>query len=120
LVATITRTFTIGVTAVNDPPSFVAGPDQLADDGSGAKSVPGWATAISAGPPEEASQTLIFNVLSNSNPALFSGPLTVSTNGTELHAGTERQRRRSDHGHSQRRRRRHEYYRPADFQHHRK
>src|SRR5205085_346377 len=46
------QTFTINVTAVNDVPSFTKGSDQTVLEDAGAQSVPGWATAISAGPPD--------------------------------------------------------------------
>src|SRR5262249_53230641 len=43
----------------------------------------GWATAISAGPPDEASsQTLTFVVTGNSNPGLFSAGPAISAAGT--------------------------------------
>ena len=50
--------FTITVTDVNDPPSFTlpADPDQTALEDAGAQTVPGFATAISAG--GELGQTL--------------------------------------------------------------
>ena len=41
-----------------------------------------WATAISAGPPDEAGQTVTFNVTGNTNPALFSVAPAVSSIGT--------------------------------------
>jgi uncharacterized delta-60 repeat protein len=41
----------------------------------------GWATAISAGPMDESSQTLTFLVTGNTNPALFSIPPSVSPQG---------------------------------------
>ena len=40
-----------------------------------------WATAISAGPPNEAGQTVSFVVTNNTNPALFSGAPAVSSAG---------------------------------------
>lgn len=60
-----------GLTDVNDAPSFVRGPSQLVGEDAGPQTVSGWATEISAGPPDEAGQTLTF-VLSTDNPALFS------------------------------------------------
>jgi hypothetical protein len=59
------------VTAVNDAPSFTAGENQAILEDAGAQTVSGWATAISPGAPNEASQELTFNV-SNDNNALFS------------------------------------------------
>ena len=76
------QTFTITVTAVNDIPIFTVGPNQTATENSGAHTVAGWATAISAGPPNEAGQTLTFNVTGNTNAALFSAGPAVSSTGT--------------------------------------
>ena len=54
------QTFAITVTPVNDIPSFTKGPDQTVLEDAGAQSVPGWASASSAGPANEASQTRTF------------------------------------------------------------
>ena len=76
------QSFTITVTAVNDAPSFTKGADQTVAEDSGAQTVAGWATAISAGPANEAGQTLTFNVTGNTNPALFSaGPAVNAATG---------------------------------------
>jgi hypothetical protein len=75
------QSFTITVIPVNDPPSFTKGADITVNENSGAQTVAGWATAISAGPPDEASQALSF-ILTNDNAALFSVQPAVSTNGT--------------------------------------
>jgi VCBS repeat-containing protein len=64
-------TVTITVNPVNDAPSFVKGADQSVPEGGGAQTVASWATAISAGPPDEAGQNLNFLVSTN-NAALFS------------------------------------------------
>ncbi|MBV8516271.1 MAG: tandem-95 repeat protein [Acidobacteria bacterium] len=74
------QTSTITVTAVNDPPSFTAGPNQTVNEDSGAQSVANWATSISAGP-NESGQALTFHV-SNDNNALFSAQPAVSPSGT--------------------------------------
>ena len=66
---------------VNHPPSFVKGPDITAGQNAGPQSIAGWATAISAGPPDEASQTLTFTV-TNDNTGLFLVQPALSTNGT--------------------------------------
>jgi hypothetical protein len=60
----------ITVVPVNDAPRFVAGPSVTSDGTSGRQVFPGWATGISAGPPDEAGQVLTFHVAA-SNPALF-------------------------------------------------
>ncbi|MEO8682235.1 MAG: Ig-like domain repeat protein, partial [Vicinamibacterales bacterium] len=75
------QTFVINVTAVNDAPSFVKGANQSVLVNSGLKTVAGWATAMSAGPADEAGQTLTFQI-SNNNTGLFSGQPAVASNGT--------------------------------------
>ncbi len=75
------HTFTISVTSVNDAPSFVAGGNQTAVSLLGAKSVPGWATAISPGPPDESGQTVSF-VVSVDKPALFAAQPAIAPDGT--------------------------------------
>jgi len=74
-------TVSITVTPVNDPPSFTKGPDQTVSEDAGAQTVAGWATAISAGPPNESGQTLTF-LVTNDNNALFSAQPSVAPNGT--------------------------------------
>lgn len=76
------QTLTINVTAVNDAPSFTKGADQTVDEDAGAQTVPGWATAISSGPADESAQTLTFNVIGNTNAALFSAGPVIAPNGT--------------------------------------
>lgn len=76
-----TMNLTITITDVNDPPSFSAGPDQSNNEDAGATTVNGWATGISAGPPDEAGQTLTFNITANDNPSLFSAGPSVAANG---------------------------------------
>jgi VCBS repeat-containing protein len=79
----VTRTFTITVTGVNDPPSFTKGGNQTDLEDAGAQSIAGWATAISKGPPDESSQTVTFLIDSNSNGGLFSsGPSVNGSTGT--------------------------------------
>ena len=72
--------FTITIAPVNDAPSFVAGGNQVSLLGASA-TVPGWATGISAGPADEASQSVSFSV-SVSNPGLFTVQPTIAPNGT--------------------------------------
>jgi large repetitive protein len=74
------QTSTITITAVNDAPSFTAGPNQTVNEDAGPQTVANWATAISAGP-NESGQTLTFHV-SNDNNALFSAQPAVSASGT--------------------------------------
>ena len=76
------QTFVIAVTAVNDAPSFVMGADQTVLEDAGAQTVPSWATSISAGPADEATQTLSFNITGNTNTALFGAAPAISPTGT--------------------------------------
>jgi hypothetical protein len=79
----VVRTFTINVTPVNDPPVFTAGPNVTATDADGARTVPNWATGIGpGGGPDEAGQTVNFEVVNNTNPSLFSVQPAVAPNGT--------------------------------------
>ncbi len=77
------QTFTITVNAVNDAPSFAKGPDQFIPEGASpnAITVSNWATQISAGPANESSQTVDFQV-SNDNNGLFTVQPAISANGT--------------------------------------
>src|SRR3989442_11785352 len=60
------QTFTISVNAVNNAPSFTKGANQTVNEDAGGQTVVGWATAISAGPANEAAQVLNF-LVSNTN-----------------------------------------------------
>ena len=75
-------TVTLTVTLRNDAPSFTKGADVTVLEGSGLYSEAGWATALSAGPADEAGQTLTFAVTDNTNAALFSIAPAVASNGT--------------------------------------
>ena len=75
-----TYTFTISIVAVNDAPSFTGGGDVTVLEDSGSYSA-NWATGMSAGPADESGQTLTFNVISNSNPSLFSSGPSISAGG---------------------------------------
>jgi HD domain-containing protein len=75
------QTFTVTVAPVNDAPSFTAGPNQSSISLLGAQTVPGWATNITTGPPNEASQTITF-LVSNDNSGLFSVQPAVAPDGT--------------------------------------
>ena len=63
-------TMAVTVNPVNDAPSFTRGADQAVLVNAGPQTVAGWATAISAGPANEASQTLSFIIVSNTNASL--------------------------------------------------
>jgi hypothetical protein len=73
------QTFTITVNSVNDAPSFTGGGNVAVLEDSGAYSQ-AWATAISAGPADESSQSVTFTT-SNSNNALFSAQPSVDASG---------------------------------------
>ena len=90
--AAIDEDVNITITAVNDAPSFIKGANQAILTTAGAQTVTAWATSLSKGPADEASQTLTFTV-TNANNALFTvqpaissaGVLTYTPSGT---AGT--------------------------------
>jgi len=73
------QTFTITINSVNDAPSFTSGGDVSVLEDSGAYSA-AWATAISAGPANESSQSVSFSV-SNSNNSLFSVQPAIDASG---------------------------------------
>jgi autotransporter-associated beta strand protein len=74
-------TVSLNVEAANDAPSFVKGGDQMVAFNAGLRTVPGWATAISAGPQNESAQTMSFTV--SSSPAdLFSVQPAITPDGT--------------------------------------
>ena len=75
------QTFVVTVNAVNDAPSFTKGPDQSANDNAGPVTVSPWATGISAGPANEAGQTLAFLVTGNTDPTLFAAGPSISPTG---------------------------------------
>jgi large repetitive protein len=72
--------FTIAISAVNDAPSFSAGPDESSLLGL-QTTVSGWATGITPGPADESSQNVTFSV-SADNPGLFSVQPAVAPDGT--------------------------------------
>ncbi|HEX7833097.1 MAG TPA: Ig-like domain-containing protein, partial [Thermoanaerobaculia bacterium] len=74
-------TVSITIAPVNDPPTFLVGPTVNALEDSGPQTYTNWVTSISAGPANEAGQTVTFTV-SNNNPSLFSVQPAVASNGT--------------------------------------
>src|SRR6185436_13229598 len=52
-VDTLTRSFSVTVTAINDAPAFTAGANQSVAANAGLQTVPGWASGFSAGPANE-------------------------------------------------------------------
>ena len=82
---TATDAFVLTVVAVNDPPTFtLAGPPPAVLEDAGPRTVPAFATAISAGPGNESGQALTFVVTTTTNPTLFlaSGAPAISAAGT--------------------------------------
>jgi len=84
-----TATASVTVNAVNDAPSFTAGGDQATVMTAGEQIANGWATDISAGPANESSQTVSFQVTA-ADASLFSAGPAVSSDGilTFTPAGT--------------------------------
>ena len=74
--------FSIELSAVNDAPVFVVGPDVFAFDEDGPQVISPWATGIDAGPVDENGQALTFNIIGNTNPAIFAVQPTVAPDGT--------------------------------------
>ncbi|MBI4661055.1 MAG: hypothetical protein HY735_19665, partial [Verrucomicrobia bacterium] len=74
----------VSVAAVNDAPSFVKGPDQTVLEDAGTQSVLNWATGISNGAADEATQSRSFSVtiVSATNPDLFAVAPALSAEGT--------------------------------------
>ena len=74
------QTFTITVTAVNDAPSFVMGPDMHESGDGTVKTVSHWATSISPGPANESTQTVSFTLVAV-NTSLFTTQPAIDADG---------------------------------------
>src|SRR6185369_2228570 len=72
---------TVTVDPVNDAPTFTRGTNQINDEDSGDHFISNWSTNISAGPPDESSQSLSFQITGNTNPSLFSVAPSISPTG---------------------------------------
>ena len=83
--ASASAVFGVTVIPVNDPPSFIEGPDQTVLASAGSQTVPNWATGISAGPANETGQLLNF-IVSNDNASLFAVAPAIAPNGTLAYA----------------------------------
>ena len=66
---------------VNQPPTFLKGPDQSLPENAGSQAVSGWATGISTGAADEVGQTLDF-LVQTTNSSLFAVPPAVTPSGT--------------------------------------
>jgi hypothetical protein len=78
---TVSTSFELTVTPVNDSPSFTPGPDQRVEDIVGPQTIVGWARDLKAGPPNEADQSLSF-LVSTDRPELFQVTPSISPSGT--------------------------------------
>ncbi|MCH9651513.1 MAG: FG-GAP-like repeat-containing protein [Deltaproteobacteria bacterium] len=79
---------TVGLTvaAVNDAPSFTITASHTSDEDASPQTVPGFASGLSPGPADEASQSLSFNIVGNTDPGLFATPPAVAADGTLTYA----------------------------------
>lgn len=75
------QTFTINIEPVNQAPSFTIANSPLTLENSGTHTINNFASDISAGPPNESTQTVNFTV-TNDNPSLFSAQPSISADGT--------------------------------------
>ncbi|HPH96017.1 MAG TPA: Ig-like domain-containing protein [Anaerolineaceae bacterium] len=73
-----TQTLDIQILPVNDAPSFSSEANVIVSEDSGSQVFAGWASAIKAGPPDESTQPLSFDIWV-SQPGLFSMLPKVST-----------------------------------------
>ncbi len=78
----VSTDFLVTVNAVNDTPSFLIGGNQTVNEDAGPQTATNFVTNISAGPSDEAGQTLTFNISGNSNAALFAVAPAIAANGT--------------------------------------
>ncbi|VTR93766.1 Hemolysin-type calcium-binding region domain protein OS=Rhodopirellula maiorica SM1 GN=RMSM_03614 PE=4 SV=1: VCBS: FG-GAP: VCBS [Gemmata massiliana] len=82
-------TVTINVVPVNDAPTFTKGEDQAIAMNAGPQSVSGWAKGFSAGPGNESGQSVLaYEVVGNTNPALFTVAPTIAPDGTLTYTAT--------------------------------
>lgn len=72
----------IEVQPVNDPPSFVAGPDQFVERNEDEQTVLGWARDIAPGPPNESGQQVSFVVEIVSGEGVLKGSPAIDPDGT--------------------------------------
>lgn len=71
----------VSIGTVNDPPAFVKGTDQAVSSTTAGQITAGWAGNITAGPADEAGQTLTFTT-TNSSMGLFSVQPAIAPDGT--------------------------------------
>jgi hypothetical protein len=75
------QTFKINIAAVNDAPGFQKGVNQKVNEDSGAQTVNGWATDISAGRADEDGQQLTFEVTNDTNLFTAGGQPAIDASG---------------------------------------
>ena len=76
------QSFTIAVNAINDPPTFTPGINPSVLEDSPPQTIPGWATNISPGPPDEATQNVALSIQSVTNQGLFTAAPMINNAGT--------------------------------------
>ena len=79
-----TATYRLWIAPINDPPSFTPGPDIVTGYVGGPVVSEPWASDISPGPDNEASQRVAFDVLSVDDtgaPGMFAVPPAIDANG---------------------------------------
>ncbi|MGB8166312.1 MAG: Ig-like domain-containing protein, partial [Chthoniobacteraceae bacterium] len=74
-------TVSLAVAAVNDAPTFTPGGSLSVSQDDGAQTRAAWATSLSAGPADEAAQTLHFVVVTD-HPELFATVPAIDSTGT--------------------------------------
>ena len=84
--STISKTFQVTITAVNDSPSFTKGANQTVLEDVTTQTISSWATSIKKGPTNssitnENSQVLTFVISTNTNTALFDEQPAISATG---------------------------------------
>jgi len=85
-----TETFMITIEPVNDSPSFVRGSNVIIIEDAGKQSIPNWATNINAGPQDELTQKLTFQLIPG-DPSLFaSGPVITDDGKLEFTPSVDR------------------------------
>jgi hypothetical protein len=76
-------TVAIAITPVNDAPSFTPGANQSVGSSAGAQTVAGWVSSFTAGPANEAGQTVLsYTIMSNTNLGLFAVAPAIAADGT--------------------------------------
>jgi len=75
-----TKSFTVTVTDVNDPPTFTKGSDQIIIEDAGMQTVVGWVSDLNPGP-GESHQSLTFHTTNDNNSLFLFQPTIDETTG---------------------------------------